>query len=506
MLNAWKAHYNEEYVVYTEDLINDGLTKHQRDDDLSYGRRTFEAYSLRPAFVPYHLYGQLASSKQGLEALIRHPDIHDILAQLTNAGDTNWLKTKAAMWSVANVCISHEGACFVDREGGIESLIRIADSSPVLSLKATAFYALGLVATTRYGCHVLASKGWCTLKYGRDDPWPVLEDWFVRFQLATLLDDDNNQEDLEDENEELKRRSSSLPYTPIFKVINYQLIDIMECVKKLKLQDEELDETNISIESSSGLPPRSSSMSSRKRLSNLFKSLSDKRENKTGSLTRRIRTRLFKDESNTDKNTSLEAKVGHSAPVSRQASIDEEGGKSAPIATPEQSQSSSSGEALEEIKEEIEIIASSSGPKTTDQELINPCNTESSTTSSLLHPTTMVSTSSMTTKTSPTATMSKPLRMKQRSGQRAYSESEAQSFLQNNPISSIVPGASISSMASTGSYTDNPGFFTLRSIHSRHRPVLDFIETGEDHEHHSHHQEAQNRSENFNKTRHPSGE
>ena len=87
------------------------MTRHQRDDDLSYGRRTFEAHSLRPAFVPYHLYGQLASSKQGMEVLIRHPDIHDILAQLANAdqNDKDWLITKAAVWAIANVCISHEG-------------------------------------------------------------------------------------------------------------------------------------------------------------------------------------------------------------------------------------------------------------------------------------------------------------------------------------------------------------------------------------------------------------
>lgn len=90
--------------------------------------------------------------------------------------------------------------------------------------------------------------------------------------------------------------------------------------------------------------------------------------------------------------------------------------------------------------------------------------------------------------------------MKKRSGQRAYSESEAATFMQNNLVTSIVPGASITSMASTGSYTDNPGYWTLRSIHSRHRPVLDFIETGEDHEHH-----AQDANQIDMKTRHPSG-
>ena len=41
------------------------------------------------------------------------------------------------------------GASFIDREGGIDVLIRITETSPVLSLKAPAFYALSLVATTR---------------------------------------------------------------------------------------------------------------------------------------------------------------------------------------------------------------------------------------------------------------------------------------------------------------------------------------------------------------------
>ena len=93
--------------------------------------------------------------------------------------------------------------------------------------------------------------------------------------------------------------------------------------------------------------------------------------------------------------------------------------------------------------------------------------------------------------------------MKQRSGQRAFSESEAQAYshiintigkvLQIGshfmsvlyhilkyvlilPITliiifsifhNLVPGASVTSMSSTGSYTDNPGYHTLRTIHNR---------------------------------------
>lgn len=265
LFRLWKTKFNEAYVLLVEDLLNDGLTRHQRDEDLSYGRRTLEAHSLRAAYLPHHLYGQLASSKLGLEALIRHPDIHEMLGVLDNAGDKQWMRTKTAMWCVANVAVSYEGSCFVDREGGIEALIKMAEGSAVLSLKATAFYALSLVATTRHGCQVLASKGWCTLKYGRDDSWPVLEDWFLRFQMATVFDhgdpdlDETNVQD-ETDSDKASTRSSFLLFTPGAK------------------KDDNNGGDDYEDGKSDDIHPRSGSLSSRKRLSNLFKSLSDKRE------------------------------------------------------------------------------------------------------------------------------------------------------------------------------------------------------------------------------------
>ena len=95
----------------------------------------------------------------------------------------------------------------------------------------------------------MASKGWCTLKYGRDDPWPVLEDWFLRAQMATLLDnDEETEQDLDnfEAMDELKsgeaaRRSSSLQYTPMLK------------------DDNNFDEIN----DNEDLAPRSASLSSR---------------------------------------------------------------------------------------------------------------------------------------------------------------------------------------------------------------------------------------------------
>ncbi len=48
------------------------------------------------------------------------------------------------------MALSHEGVLLVEREGCINVLIDIAERNKVHSLRGTAFYALGLVATTRY--------------------------------------------------------------------------------------------------------------------------------------------------------------------------------------------------------------------------------------------------------------------------------------------------------------------------------------------------------------------
>ena len=61
-----------------------------------------------------------------------------------------WLKVKSAIWAAANIALCHEGVLIIEREGSINAIVNIAEKSQVFSLRGTAFYALGLVATTRY--------------------------------------------------------------------------------------------------------------------------------------------------------------------------------------------------------------------------------------------------------------------------------------------------------------------------------------------------------------------
>ena len=45
LFKLWSPLY-ETYVALVEDLINDGFTRHQRDEDLSYGKNIIEAINL----------------------------------------------------------------------------------------------------------------------------------------------------------------------------------------------------------------------------------------------------------------------------------------------------------------------------------------------------------------------------------------------------------------------------------------------------------------------------
>ena len=147
--------------------------------------------------------------------------------------------------------------------------------------------------------------------------------------MATVLDKENDiitENDIGNDNDSdyVYRRSSSLQYyTPT-------------------------EEDATSSGDSSEIHSRSLSLSSRKRLSNLFKSLSDRKE-RTNSLTKKFRNPL-----KARKESTVSSDISDDQHKSTLDGSYEE--PNAPIATPEKSRSSS-GDTLEEIKEEAaEVI------------------------------------------------------------------------------------------------------------------------------------------------------
>ena len=125
-----------------------------------YGRRSGDEHSAKDVFVPPHLYGQLAQTRAGLDLLLGEKSYWEMINRLrdlesgayfncTHPGETwtsleeTWLGIKAAIWGLSHVATSPLGSAELEKEGVLALLVNIAESCPVLSIKGTAFYALG---------------------------------------------------------------------------------------------------------------------------------------------------------------------------------------------------------------------------------------------------------------------------------------------------------------------------------------------------------------------------
>ena len=99
-------------------------------------------------------------SRSGLDILLCEKSLWDMLqllrdlersgfSELSKPSETwqsmeeTWLSVKAAIWGLASVTASNLGAEELEKEGVVGLLTNIAESCPLLSIKGTAFYALG---------------------------------------------------------------------------------------------------------------------------------------------------------------------------------------------------------------------------------------------------------------------------------------------------------------------------------------------------------------------------
>ena len=145
--------------------------------------------------VPPHLYGQLALTKQGLELLLAENSFWEMMVLVQDVGAGNirrlesereWLRVKAAIWGVANIAASPAASRLLDQKGVISSLVNIAETCPYLSISGTAYYAIGLVASTPSGSEALGNRGWVTIRHCRGDLWPIATDWLQQVDMSSV--------------------------------------------------------------------------------------------------------------------------------------------------------------------------------------------------------------------------------------------------------------------------------------------------------------------------------
>jgi rapamycin-insensitive companion of mTOR len=75
------------------------------------------------------------------------------------------LELKAALWGCGHVATSPLGISFLAEHGVVQAVLHLVQSCPVYSVRGTAFYVLGLLATTFEGANLLNKAGWNLLLF-----------------------------------------------------------------------------------------------------------------------------------------------------------------------------------------------------------------------------------------------------------------------------------------------------------------------------------------------------
>uniref|UniRef100_A0A1Y1M3X9 Rapamycin-insensitive companion of mTOR n=1 Tax=Photinus pyralis TaxID=7054 RepID=A0A1Y1M3X9_PHOPY len=180
-IRRWDEFVNYRYVHIVENEISDTLTLHQRGEDGRYDKRlsSLKVTSRKDLFLPPHIYGQLTRHAEGFAILLECGSVDKYVQWIDNGlceTDDDILKLKVALWSLGHLGSSLKGTELLNSKGILASIIRLVQHCVVYSIRATAFFALSLVATNRAGADYLFKLGWVCTRHDRHNRWPVIEE------------------------------------------------------------------------------------------------------------------------------------------------------------------------------------------------------------------------------------------------------------------------------------------------------------------------------------------
>ncbi|CAH2075234.1 unnamed protein product, partial [Iphiclides podalirius] len=176
-LDFWTKSYNYRYVRLVEAGVHEALT-------LCDGARRPRA-ARRSARPPPHMLAALAALAAPARALLAAalPAHYKVLQGKKCATEQEIVELKASLWAVGNAALTSQGLQqLMGLSGGYleESVpvhvVRLAKHCPVYAVRATAFYALGLIGSTYEGANLLADLGWLCVRHTRQDQFPIIPD------------------------------------------------------------------------------------------------------------------------------------------------------------------------------------------------------------------------------------------------------------------------------------------------------------------------------------------
>ena len=115
--------------------------------------------------VPPHFYRELTRTREGCELLESKGHFDEFAATIRDLGMEEEdaeiiLKVKGCIWAVGNVGSMELGARFLEQTDVTRLIVGIAERSQVMTLRGTAFFALGLISRSLHGQEILNELGW----------------------------------------------------------------------------------------------------------------------------------------------------------------------------------------------------------------------------------------------------------------------------------------------------------------------------------------------------------
>lgn len=157
-MEEWFNKRNYLYTVQLEVLLARGFSIDRNQDD---------QHLHWDGCIPPHFYGELAKTSDGCAVLKQKGHFtefaHFIRTHAMEEEDVEIInKVKSTLWAVGNIGATEGGLSLLEGEDFIKQIVKVAQESPVFSLRGTCYFVLGLISTTQQGAELVEDYGWLT--------------------------------------------------------------------------------------------------------------------------------------------------------------------------------------------------------------------------------------------------------------------------------------------------------------------------------------------------------
>ncbi|WWC72760.1 uncharacterized protein I206_106724 [Kwoniella pini CBS 10737] len=160
-LESWLVERNLLYVIEAETFVSKTIRPWSMD--------AVEDYWIYEGPAPTHFLGELTKTPEGCR-LIKEKGIVAEFAEIVRlhgmeANDQGVLTNlKSVLWALGNIGSTEGGLPFLEDEEIIEDIVEIAEQSPILTIRGTCFFVIGLISTSRMGAEIMEELGWISTR------------------------------------------------------------------------------------------------------------------------------------------------------------------------------------------------------------------------------------------------------------------------------------------------------------------------------------------------------